>query len=139
MTNKVVSFLKKAGLFLAQELPVVAAEIPALQPFLAFLPKSWQPTANAIATTATSEISLMSQQIMAAETMGNAIGSSVTGAQKASAAATGIMQIFLNSEAMAGKKISDPAKAQAAIVALSGDLADFWNAVDANVVPDVKS
>jgi|SRR5579871_97170 len=141
MANKVTSFLKKLGTFLAQELPVAASAIPALAPFLNLaLPASAQPAAEKVEATVSSEVSLMTQAVVSTETMANAIGSpGLTGAQKAAAAGTGVLQVLLASEAMAGKKIADPAGAQKAAVTIAGGLADFWNAVDGSAVPNTPS
>lgn len=136
MANKFVSFLKKAGQILSAGTQIAAEFLPILGPLAAVVaPKE----ASQILTIAESEVTQLSQAVGAAETMGAALaknGVAVTGPQKAQAAATGVLQIFLNSEAMAGKKIADPVAAQAASVTIAGGIADFWNAVDGSALPN---
>jgi hypothetical protein len=138
--SKFTSFLKKAGLVLTTALQDAAIAIPALQPFINLaVPVSKQAAVNGVITTAESEISLLSQSVMTAETTANTLaagGTVLSGAQKAAIAAPAILQLFLNSEAMAGKKISNPAAAQAAAATIAGGVADFWNAVDGSALPN---
>jgi hypothetical protein len=138
--SKFTSFLKKAGLVLTTVLQDAAIAIPALQPFINLtVPASKQPAVNTVITTAESEISLLSQSVMTAETTANTLaagGTTLSGAQKAAIAAPAILQVFLNSEAMAGKKIANPAAAQAAAATIAGGVADFWNAVDGSALPN---
>lgn len=141
MTSGAVTFLKKLGQYLAKGLPIAAEAFPMLAPFVNLaLPASAQPVAQAVESKAESEISLMSQAVVSAETMANALGSTtVTGAQKAAAAGTGVLQVLLASEAMAGKKIADPVGAQKAAAEIAGGLADFWNSVSGAAVPNPPS
>lgn len=140
MANKFVSFLKKAGEIVVAGAAVAAQYEPMLAPLLnLFIPASKQATAQTIETKAISEISLLSSSVLQAETMASTLassGTSVTGAQKAAAAAVGVTQIFLNSEAMAGKKIGDPVAAQKAASTIAGGIADWWNAVNGNDLPN---
>jgi hypothetical protein len=137
LSNKAVSFLKRLGQILSAGLQVAAEILPGIAPFVNLtLPASVRATATTIESTVESEISLMAQSVTAAETMANVIGTpGLTGAQKAAAAGTGILQVLLNSEMMAGKTIHDPAGAQAASATIAGGLADFMNAIDGSKLP----
>lgn len=138
--SKFTSFLKKAGEILTTVLADAAIAIPALQPFINLaVPASKQAAVNNDVTVAESEISLLSQSVMTAETTANTLaagGTTLSGAQKAAIAAPAILQVFLNSEAMAGKKIANPAAAQTAAATIAGGIADFWNAVDGSALPN---
>lgn len=138
--SKFTSFLKKAGQILTTVLADAAIAIPALQPFINLaVPASKQAAVNGVITTAESEISLLNQSVMTAETAGNVLaagGTALSGAQKAAIAAPAILQVFLNSESMAGKKIANPAAAQTAAATIAGGIADFWNAVDGSALPN---
>ncbi len=140
MANRFVGFLKKAGQLTIAAAPIAEQFMPILTPFLNLaLPQKSQ----AIAATGAkieSEVSLMSQSVMTAETIGNILiskGVGITGPQKAAAAGAGIMAILLNSEAMAGKQIADPVAAQTASANIAGGIADWWNAVNGSVLPNV--
>jgi hypothetical protein len=139
MTSKFVSFLKKAGQVIVAGANIAGQIDPVLLPLLNLaIPASKQAAAQTIETSVESDFSLMSQSVMSAETMGatlTASGTTVTGAQKAQAAATGIMAILQNSEAMVGKTIGNPTAANAAAVAIAGAVADWWNAVDGKSLP----
>jgi hypothetical protein len=143
MTNRFISFLKKAGQILVAAEPIEAELLPQLAPLLNLaLPQKSQAAAVAVENTAQSEIGLMTQNVLAAETMANTLaasGTTVTGAQKAAAAAVGIKTILENSQAMAGKKIASPTGALAAAEKIAGALADWWNAVDGSSLPTVAS
>ena len=138
--SKFTSFLKKAGQILTTVLADAAIAIPALEPFINLaVPASKQAAVNGVLTTAESEISLLNQSVMTAETAGNVLaagGTALSGAQKAAIAAPAILQVFLNSESMAGKKIANPAAAQTAAATIAGGIADFWNAVDGSALPN---
>lgn len=139
MANKFVSFLKKAGQILSAGTQIAAEFLPILGPLAAVVAPKQASQILGATTIAESEVTQLSQAVGAAETMGAALaknGVAVTGPQKAQAAATGVLQIFLNSEAMAGKKIADPAAAQVASVTIAGGIADFWNAVDGSALPN---
>jgi len=137
--SKFTSFLKKAGQILSTVAQDAAVFVPALAPFATLvIPASKQAAVQNVETTVVSDLNLLNQSVMTAETTANALaqtGTVISGAQKAQIAAQGVLTVFLNSEAMAGKKIADPAAAQAAAVKIAGGIADFWNAVDGNVLP----
>lgn len=142
MTNRFVSFLKKAGQVLAAGTQIASEFLPILGPLAAAVAPKEASQIQAGVTIAESEVTQLSQAVGAAETMGAALakgGVAITGAQKAQAAATGVLQIFLNSEAMAGKKIADLVAAQKASVTIAGGIADFWNAVDGSSLPNPPS
>jgi hypothetical protein len=141
MTNRFVSFLKKAGQILSAGLPIAADVFPILAPIANLMvPAGSQATAVKVETVTQSEIALMSASVFAAEKMGNVLtDKTITGADKAKVAGADIFQIILNSVAMAGKPIADPAAAQTAAVGMAGNLADFWNAVDGAKLPSVPA
>lgn len=140
MANKFVSFLKRAGQIIEAGAQEAAVFVPALAPFVNLLiPASKQAAAVSIETKAVSEITLLSNSVMQTEAMVNAIkagGTAVTGAQKAQAAGVAVTNILMNSEAMAGKKIGDPVAAQKAASTIAGGIADWWNAVNGNDLPN---
>jgi hypothetical protein len=142
MSNRFVSFLKKAGQVLVAAEPIVAEALPALAPLLNLVtPKKDQAVVATVESAVVSDVALMSQSVLSVETAANVFaqgGSTVTGAQKAQAAGVAILQIFENSAVMVGKKIADPAGAKAAAAKIAGGVADFWNAVDGNVLPNVS-
>jgi hypothetical protein len=137
MTNRFVSFLKKAGQVLSAGTSIAAEFFPVLAPFINIaIPAAVRPAAVAIESKVESEVSLMSQAVMSAETMGNVLAAEgISGSDKAKAAAVGIMHILMTSEAMVGKTVADPAGANAAAVSIAGGLADWWNAVDGKQLP----
>lgn len=141
--SKFTSFLKKAGQVLVAGAQIAEEGIPALAPFVNLItPASKQAAVQTIESKVESEISLLSQSVMTAETTANALaqsGTAISGAQKAQIAAVGFTQVLMNSEAMAGKKIGDPVAAQAAAAKMAGAMADWWNAVNSDNLPDPPS
>src|ERR1700730_18052631 len=89
MTNRFVSFLKKAGQVLVSAEPLIAQAMPELAPLLnLFIPAKNQAAATTVETAVVSDVALMSQSVLSVETAANVFtqsGSSVTGAQKAAA------------------------------------------------------
>jgi hypothetical protein len=138
--SKFTSFLKKAGQILSTVAQDASIVLPALAPFVNLVvPASKQTAVQGVETTVESDLNLLNQSVMTAETTANTLaagGTTLSGAQKAAIAAPAILQVFLNSEAMAGKKIANPAAAQAAAATIAGGIADFWNAVDGSALPN---
>jgi hypothetical protein len=136
MTNKFVSFLKKAGQVLATGAEIAIKEIPALQGLVSLLPASAQGTAGSVLTTANNDASWLLAAVTSAETAGNVIGTpGLSGAQKAAMAGALIAPAFLNAMSVAGKTPQNPVAANAALVAMAGNLADFMNAYDGSALP----
>lgn len=137
MTNKFVSFLKKAGQLIASGAEVAIETIPELAPFIKFLPSKDQAIATTVTSTVSTDANFLLQATMSAEATGAALGTpGLSGAQKAAVAAVDIGQVFLNSSLLAGKKVTNPAAFNAAMVAIAGDVADAWNAFDGSALPN---
>jgi|SRR5581483_4577280 len=137
MTNKFVSFLKKAGQILAAGAEVAIETIPMLAPFTPLLPSKVQGTVSTVEATAQNDATWLLQSITGIETAGAAIGTpGLTGAQKAQMAGAAIAPAFLAAMNIAGKKAADPAKANAALVTIAGGVADFMNAYSGDPLPN---
>lgn len=138
MTNKFVSFLKKAGQVIAAGVGIAADVLPILSPLAnALLPSKYQSTAAAVETAAVNDISMISGVVGSVEAVSATLTSPLTGPQKAAAVGAQLGPIFLASEAFAGKKIANPAAFNAAMVTIAGGFADAWNAVDGSALPNV--
>jgi len=139
--NKFVGFLEKLGKVLAAGVPIAEELFPAVAPFLNLaLPASAQPKAQAVEATVSSELALMAQSVTQVETIVNVAGMpTLSGAQKAAAAAPAILQVLENSVMMTGKKIANPAAASTAAATIAGGLADYLNALDGSALPNPPS
>jgi hypothetical protein len=136
MTNKFVSFLKKAGQVIASAAMIAEEFYPALAPLVnAVLPAKDQAKAASVEATVSSDISSVSSVVMSVEGISATLTQPLSGAQKAAAAGPQIGAIFLASEALAGKKIANPAAFNAAMAVIAGGVADAWNAVDGSALP----
>lgn len=136
MTNKFVSFLEKAGKVIAAGVGIAAEVYPLFQPLAtALAPASAKP---AIATVG-SDISDLSGIIGSVEAVSASLATPLTGAQKAAAAGAQFANIFLNSAALAGKKVANPQAFGTAMVAIASGFADAWNAVDGSELPTITA
>ena len=135
--SKFTSFLKKLGQIVAAGAQVAETVLPAIAPFINLaIPAAKQANALAVETTVGNDLNSIFAAVTAAESAGAVLGNpGLSGAQKAAMAGALVGPIFLNAEAIAGKKVADPAAANAAFVTIAGGIADFLNALDGSALP----
>lgn len=141
MTNKFLSFLKKAGQILAAGAEIAVEAIPILAPFTPLLPQKIQSTVGTVETTVNADAQWLLQAVTGIEAAATAATTApgtvpISGAQKAIMAGNAIAPAFIAAMSLAGKKPADPVKANAALVAIAGSVADFMNAYDGSALPN---
>lgn len=140
MSNKFVSFLKKAGQILATGAEVAIETLPILQPFTALLPQKIQGAVGTVESTVGTDATWLLQAVVSAETAGGVLTNpGLSGAQKAAMAGTYLAPAFTAAMSIAGKAPKDPAAANAALITIAGGVADFMNAYDGSALPTAGS
>lgn len=119
-----LTFLKKLGAGIAQGLFIASG----LTPFL----KTISPAAGTIATKVESELSQAANVIASIEGVGQVLN--LPGPDKLKAAGPAIMQVLLNADFMAGKKIKDPTLAMQGATKVADGMADFLNSLHPDAV-----
>ena len=115
-----MSFLKKLG----QIAQVAAKVVPVYGPVIgAFIPEKPQSSVARVSDT----IGTVAGIVMQVEAMGASAGA--TGEQKLKMAAVAVAQIYLQSSALAGKKIANPALFQAGVEKSVAGAVDILNSV----------
>ena len=124
-----MTFLAKLGAILVKGAEILIGFGPTAQ----MLSPQNAPTITRV----TSDLQQFEQAVITAEAVGQALG--IPGVEKFKAAAPLISQLVLQSAFMAGKKIKDPAKFNAACAAIGGSVADLLNAVEADIKTEDKT
>lgn len=116
-----MGFLKRFG--------EIVLKITAIATGLAPLISGAAPASTAVVRVVVDDLTLIAKIIMDVEVMGQAL--SLTGTQKLEAAAPLVAQLVLNSSALAGQQIADPARFKAACTTIASGMADLLNSLKA--------
>lgn len=133
MSNKIVTFLEKAG----SEILKVGSVVTGIQPYLTEagqIVSAIAPNAAGTVTKVESEIAAMLGVVTTVEAVGQAVTSPLTGPQKLQAAIPLVGQVISGSAAMVGKKIANPALYAQAMQEFAQASADLANSLEANTV-----
>lgn len=114
-----MTFLKKLGSILSTVTGLFLGFAPVVQ-------KAFPQTGGVI-DTVSKDLSEIGAVVVNIEAIGQLKG--LSGPDKAAAAGPLVAQIILNSTLVAGKKIADPAKFQAACATIAGGVADVLNSL----------
>jgi hypothetical protein len=117
-----MTFLKKLGQILAQGIAMFAGIYPLVAPLFG----SNASKVSSVGATVVNDLTNIAQVVVTAEAMYQTPGS---GALKVGAAGPLVYNILKTSEAFAGHKVADEAKALAASIAMASAVADFMNAL----------
>lgn len=125
-----MNFLKRVGVDLLKAAGIVMGFQPLIQAVTQTLPQAAQ-NAIAVGLSDFQQITNIVQTIEGGAAAVTAAGTTIAGPQKAILAGPAVAQAVLQSLALVGKKVKDPAAFQAACVKLAGAWADVQNAIEA--------
>jgi len=118
-----VNFLKKFGSIVLKLTEIVAGVAPTVV-------KDF-PGASGVVQIISKDLAEIGNVIGQVEVIGQVLGT--VGADKLKAAVPLVTQVILSSSLMAGKKIADPAKFQAAVSEITSAVADLLNSLEGSI------